>query len=149
MAVIPGVAGLGAGYPQWLYNTTTHTVSVVTSPATKFAAESVSWPAKLVFFTSQSAADTYMSSQGGGGDISKSPLTTAANTGTDVAATVGSWGTELAKFLASLQNRQMWLRIAEVIIGLGLIIVAVDELAKGTPIGDAAHAAGKAALIVR
>ena len=55
----------------------------------------------------------------------------------------------LGSVLGFIGSRQGWIRVAEVIIGCLLIIVAVDELAKGTPVGDVAHKAGKAALIIK
>jgi hypothetical protein len=53
----------------------------------------------------------------------------------------------LGSFIGFVSTRSSWIRIAEVIIGLGLVIVAVDELAKGTPAANAAHTVAKAVLL--
>lgn len=53
----------------------------------------------------------------------------------------------VTKFLGFLGDRSSWIRIAEVIIGVGLVIVAADELAKGTPAANAAHTVAKAAML--
>jgi hypothetical protein len=58
-----------------------------------------------------------------------------------------SWTASLTDILGKLSTRGFIIRIAEVIIGLGLVIVAVDELAKGTPAANAAHTVAKAALL--
>ena len=44
----------------------------------------------------------------------------------------------LQKGAAWIGNRQNWVRIAEVIMGVALVIVAVNELGKGTPLGKLA-----------
>jgi hypothetical protein len=133
MAGIPGAAGPGAPYPQWLYNTVTHTVSEVSGPAAKTAAEVVSWPAKLIFFTSQQAADAYMAAQGGGADISRSPLTKAANTATS-AATGGLTGlAAIGDFFSRLTQASTWLRIGEGILGLLLIAVGTARMTHAVP----------------
>ena len=41
------------------------------------------------------------------------------------------------KFYAILTSRGTWVRIAEGVLGVALILVAVAELAKGTPVGNA------------
>lgn len=50
-------------------------------------------------------------------------------------------------FLSFLGDRSSWIRIAEVVIGVGLVIVAVDELTKGTQAGSAVHKVAKAAYL--
>ena len=79
------------------------------------------------------------------------PPTTAGITPARIASTAvqqaGGSVPGLGGLLSFVSSRNSWIRIAEVIIGLGLVIVAVDELAKGTPAGDVAHKAAKAALL--
>lgn len=128
MASIPGAAGPGAPFPQWFYNTLTHTVSEVTSPATKGIAESVSFPAKLIFFTSQKAADDYLKSQGGGADISKSPITKVANTATDTATAAPTGLAAIGNFFGDLSQANTWIRVAKVLIGGTLLIVGLAKL---------------------
>lgn len=128
----PGAAGPGAKFPQWFVNTTTHTVSEVTSAQTKAAAEAVSFPAKLVFFTSQAAADNFLKANGGGGDISGSPLTKAANSGTDAATQAAkdaiSWEQALTNFLLALQNPSTWLRATKIVGGGALLIIGLAHI---------------------
>jgi hypothetical protein len=78
------------------------------------------------------------------------PARVASTAAGEAGAAIPSWVGAIEAFAVKLlPSRAFMIRAAEVVIGLGLIIVAVDELAKGTPVGDAAHAAGKAALIVK
>lgn len=127
MATAPGAAGAGAPYPQWTYNTTTHVVSKVTSAAAKIADETVSFPATILFFTSQSAADAYAQSHGGGTDVSNSPLTGAANATASAAPSVPGLS-QLTGFLSRLAEANLWERVAEVVIGAALIAVGVAHL---------------------
>lgn len=131
MPAIAGEAGAGAGYPQWFYNTTTHTVSKVSSATTKTIAETVSWPAKLVFFTSEAAADSYMNSQGGGGDISRSGVVNAVNKTTDTTKTAAS---DLINWPQLTNLRDLMVRVAKVVGGLILVMAGLNMLAK-----DEAH----------
>jgi hypothetical protein len=124
----PGAAGPGAKFPQWFVNTMTHTVSMVTSPETKAAAEAVSWPATLIFFTSQAAADNYLKANGGGGDISNSPVTKVANDGTDAAIKAVKGTASLTDFLGSLQNANTWIRVAKVVVGASLLIIGIAHM---------------------
>lgn len=80
----------------------------------------------------------------------KAPVIAAGNAAKKAAGQAVSWTVSLSKILAKLTNlntRNLVTRAAEVIIGLGLVIVAVEELAKGTPVGNVAHKAAKAALL--
>lgn len=54
----------------------------------------------------------------------------------------------IGDFFSKLGKANTWLRVAEVLLGAGLIIVALARLASGTPIGRAAVRAGKAAAIL-
>ena len=51
-------------------------------------------------------------------------------------------------FLSMLTSGNLWIRVAEGIVGLALIIVGLAELGQGTPIGKAATTIGKAAMIL-
>jgi hypothetical protein len=54
----------------------------------------------------------------------------------------------VSSFLGQLSNKNTWVRIAEVVLGLGLLIVGLSQLAKGTPVGNAATKVAKAAAIL-
>lgn len=54
----------------------------------------------------------------------------------------------IGDFLGRLSQASTWVRVTEALIGLGLIIVGVAKLAAGTPVGNAALTAGKAAAIL-
>lgn len=54
----------------------------------------------------------------------------------------------LTGFLGNLTNAHTWERVAQVILGLGLIIVGLAKLASGTAVGKAAMKAGKAVKIL-
>lgn len=51
-------------------------------------------------------------------------------------------------FLSRLTSANTWLRVAEVLLGTALIIVALAKLAGDTPIGRTAAKVGKAAMIL-
>jgi hypothetical protein len=54
----------------------------------------------------------------------------------------------IGDFFTKLGNANTWLRVAEVLLGAGIIIVALAKLAGDTPAGRAAVKAGKAAAIL-
>lgn len=54
----------------------------------------------------------------------------------------------IGDFFSRLTQASTWIRVAEVLLGAGLIIVAIAKLASDTPIGHAAAKAGKAAMIL-
>lgn len=56
--------------------------------------------------------------------------------------------TAIGDFFNKLGSASTWIRVAEVLLGLGLLIVGVAKLASGTPVGQAAQTAGKAAAIL-
>lgn len=74
---------------------------------------------------------------------SPNPLNDAANAAQNSDSLGG-----LTDFLSRLTSGNTWLRVAEVLLGGGLIIVALAKLASGTAAGQAAKKAGKAALIL-
>lgn len=103
MATIPGAAGPGAPFPQWTYNTQSHVVSRVNNAAAKAGAIAVTFPFKLIFFTSEAAATAYATSQGGGVNVSNSPATAAANAvGAAGQAIAGTTGTATAACAVSV-----------------------------------------------
>lgn len=54
----------------------------------------------------------------------------------------------IGDFFGRLAEGSTWIRVAEVLLGLGLIVVGLSHLAAGTPIGRAATTAGKAAALL-
>jgi hypothetical protein len=54
----------------------------------------------------------------------------------------------IGDFFSRLTEASTWLRIAEAVLGIGLIIVGLAKLAGDSAIGRAATKAGKAALIL-
>jgi hypothetical protein len=54
----------------------------------------------------------------------------------------------IGDFFQRLTQASTWIRAAEVVLGLGLIIVGLAHLASGTAVGRAAMKAGKAAAIL-
>lgn len=128
MATNPsGLAGPGAPFPQWTVILTaaeggnTGVVGKVTNALAKALVEATAFPSKVLFFTSQAAAQNYINSHGGA--VSK-PLQQLATAGQN--ATNAATGT-LAGFLTS-----SWpLRIAEIALGLVLVAVGVAKLVPG------------------
>lgn len=55
---------------------------------------------------------------------------------------------QIGTFFHSLGEANTWIRVAEVLLGLGLIIVGLARLASGTSAGKAAMKAGKAVRIL-
>ena len=119
MVAVPGAAGPGAPYPQWSYNSLTKIVAKVDNPSAKAIEVVVSFPAKLIFFTSQAAADAYMKSQGGGADISKTAINAAGNATTGIPNVLAGGG------IGSLFQSAIWERMAEAALGLMLIYIGV------------------------
>lgn len=54
----------------------------------------------------------------------------------------------IGDFFSRLTQANTWIRVAEVVLGLGLIVVGLAHLASGTAAGRAALKAGKAAAIL-
>lgn len=131
---IPGIAGPGAGYPQWgvVAGSPGQHVTKISNAAAKTLMETVSFPSKVLFFTTQQAAENWVNSNGGQTFIpgTKAPLNAAnnlLNTATDPTA-----------FLKALFTRANAVRLAEGLLGVVLIAVAAAELGKGTAIGNLA-----------
>lgn len=131
---VPGAAGPGAKYPQWSVNTTGWVVAEVVNAQEKTLAEVSTFPDKLVFFTSQAAAEQYARSQGG------TPVTSplgqlggqaALNAGSRAAAAVGNpldWLSNIGQFFSVLTQRNTWQRIIKVLIGAELVIAGLIKL---------------------
>lgn len=140
VAPIPGIAGPGAPYPQWgvAVGSPGQHVTKITNALAKTIMESVSYPSKVYFFTSQQAAENWVASNGGETFIpgTQAPLNAANNA---INATTGV-GTDFYSLAKGLTARQLWVRVAEGVLGLALLLVAVAELGKGTGIGKVAKA---------
>lgn len=54
----------------------------------------------------------------------------------------------IGDFFQRLTQGNTWIRVAEAVLGLGLVIVGLAKLASGTAVGRAAASAGKAAAIL-
>lgn len=54
----------------------------------------------------------------------------------------------IGDFFSRLSEGSTWIRVAEVIVGIGLIIAGLATVAKGTPIGQAAATAAKGAALL-
>lgn len=140
MASIPGAAGPGAPFPQWtVILGGSQIVGKVSNAVTKAGLEATSWPSKVYFFTSEAAAQAFANSNGG--SAQEGPLAPAVSAGQS-ALNAGGSAIASAKnplqFLQALFTRQNAIRFAEGILGVALILVAVAELGKGTPVGNLA-----------
>ncbi len=132
MASIPGAAGPGAKFPQWSYNTTSHQVAEVPDAFAKAAAETATWPDRLIFFTSEQAADAYMASQGGGADTSRSPVQAAANAASAAGqaaadAAKGGWHLTFGN-VSGLLGRSL-----KIVLGAILLIGGILKMADVSP----------------
>lgn len=77
----------------------------------------------------------------------QSPTPTASYTGQGGITSIPGLS-QIGDFFGALTQASTWIRVAEVLIGLGLIITGVSRLMSGTPIGNAAETAGKAAALL-
>jgi hypothetical protein len=131
MATPPGAAVKGSPFPQWFIDTSGgsgKTPDKVTNAVTKAFAISVAFPDKLVFFTSQAAAQNYANGIGGSVSVLPSNVTGDAQAAlNDAGTTVGDAAT-VGEFLGRLEEPQTWLRVAEVILGGILLIVALKAI---------------------
>ena len=128
-AIPPGGAGSSPNtYPQWGFNNSGQVVEA------KNESQKLSYSEQgyLDWFSSKAAAqNAYQGEQGvlGSGNLPS---------GLDA----------IGDFFNKLGQAGTWIRVAEVLLGLGLLIVGISKLASGTPIGNAAATAGKAAAIL-
>jgi hypothetical protein len=84
--------------------------------------------------------------QPGGPHATLTPGNVAA--GTIQAATSLTGLNAIGEFFSRLTNASTWIRVAEVLLGTGLIIVSLAALAADTPVGRAATKAGQLAKIL-
>lgn len=133
-SLAPGITTTPDKYPQWGVGG-----GVPGNPAgwkvveAKNAAQKQSYLGQGidVWFSNEADAKTFMSSQQsayGSGEPQNAP--------------------GIADFLGRLTQASTWLRVAEVLLGSALIIVALAKLASNTSVGRAATRAGKAAMIL-
>lgn len=80
-------------------------------------------------------------------DITGNPAKDAGHAAAAAAGSVPGLSA-IGDFFGRLAQASTWIRVAEVILGAGLIIVSLARLAAGTPVGQAAAKAGKAAMIL-
>ncbi len=121
----PGAAGSGAKYPQWVVNTATWTVGEVANPAAKALAIAATWPDKLVFFTSQSAAEQWVKSQG------HTPVSLpgmkqaqgAVNVGGALVGGAPDLLTALKGIWAGLSDGKMWRSLGWIVLGVVLMLL--------------------------
>lgn len=79
---------------------------------------------------------------------SPNPANDAVNAAQNATGGLGGALASIGDFFRRLTEGSTWLRIAEGLLGLGLIIVGLAKLASGTAAGRAAARAGKAAAIL-
>jgi hypothetical protein len=134
MAGIPGAAGPGAPFPQWSVNTSGYIVAEVPNASAKAIAEAVTFPDRLVFFTSQQAADRWVASQGhtpvNGTTVGQLGGQAVINAGTGAATKIDSavgnplaWLSNIGQFFTALTQPNLWLRVSKVLLG-GVLVVA-------------------------
>lgn len=157
MANPPGAAGPGAPYPQWYVNLapgTDHVPVKVGNALSKAIANTVNAPFKLVYFTSQSAAQAYANANGGSHPILPANITNdvnnAVNTSTGTVTGAVSAAATVGDFLGRLEEPQTWLRITEVVLGGILLIVAIKGIVSPvtTPITNSVKSGAKTAVKV-
>lgn len=79
---------------------------------------------------------------------SPNPLNDVTNAAENAASGPLTGLAAIGGFFSKLGQANTWLRVAEVLLGAGIIIVALARLAGDTPAGRAALKAGKAAAIL-
>ena len=137
---IPGIAGAGAPYPQWgvVVGSPGQHVTKVTNAAAKYLMETVAWPSKVYFFTSEQAAADWVNGNGGQVYVpgTQAPLN-AANNALNTATSAAS---AVPDFLSRLTNPHTWLRVAEAVVGIAFLIIGLNALLHN-PAGKAAKVA--------
>jgi hypothetical protein len=134
--IAPGVAGSTSGYPQWGVgggkpgtSSGWQIVEVTTSAQkTVYVGEGYA-----VWFTSQSAAKSYLSSE-------ENPL----ESGEPSNAIPGL--AQIGDFFGALTGKNTWIRVGKVVLGGALIIYGVNR-ATGGAVTKTAKTAGAAALL--
>lgn len=133
---VPGQAGKGAKFPQWSYNTVTHEVAEVPNSTAKAMADLVSFPDKIIFFATEAAADAYEKSQGGGVDITGSPIQGAVNATASAQSAAQSGASSV---LSWLNQPDLWTRLGEILVGVILLYTGFKAVTQATPVGDVAN----------
>ena len=137
MANPPGAAGPGAPFPQWtvtMFAGTGYPVAEVVNAQEKALAEATAFPTRLVFFTSQGAAEAYSKSLGGNGQqtpAGKLGGQAALNAGSKAVAAVGNpldWLSNIGQFFSVLTQGNTWIRITKVLVGGTLVIAGLIKL---------------------
>lgn len=121
-----GLAGPGAGYPQYAVVTgagSAYKVEPVSNALSKAALETVSWPHEVIFFVSEAAAQTYVNQHGGGASIPG--LNQAANAGATVLNAGTSAVSKSVGFLNFLKSPGSLTRLTEIVAGLVLVYIGV------------------------
>lgn len=148
MAPIPGIAGPGAGYPQWgvAVGSPGQHVTKVGNSAAKYLMESVSFPSRVYFFTSQAAAENWVNSNGGQTFLpgTQAPLGAANNALNAATGAVAG----VPDFLSRLSNPHTWLRVAEAVVGIAFLVIGLNALLHN-PAGKVARVAAKVAPLWR
>lgn len=99
-------------------------------------------------YTSYAAADAAAKSFGPNSNYSPAPGVSISPSGqTSVAGTSLAGLSQIGDFFGRLAEGSTWVRVAEVIIGLGLIVVGLAKLASGTSIGKLAGTVAKGAAL--
>ncbi len=117
-----------ATYPQWAVNGTTGVVGEVTNSVEAALAKTVAWPEKEIFFSTKAAADAYSNTIPGHVTNGIPGLTPAAQSALNTATAPVAAATTIPDFLTRLEEPQTWLRVAEVILGGILLIVAIKGM---------------------
>lgn len=142
---IPGIAGPGAPHPQWgvVVGSPGQHVTKVSNAIAKALMESVAFPSKVYFFTSEQAAVNWVNSNGGQAFIpgTQTPLNDA-NAGLNTATSAAGTAVDVAGFLSRLSNPHTWLRVAEAVVGIAFLIVGLNALLHN-PAGKVARVASK------
>ncbi|HEX6461109.1 MAG TPA: hypothetical protein VF032_19490 [Thermoleophilaceae bacterium] len=81
-----------------------------------------------------------------GAPTDKTGVPLAVQAGQSTGNTVAGWGEELAKVLATLLDPAFWLRVAEAVGGIALLLMGLKSLTGGTvdPVGAAGRVAARA-----
>lgn len=131
MASIPGIAGAGAKYPQWgvVVGSPGQHVTEVTNAAAKYLMESVSWPSKVYFFTSQQAATDWVNANGGQVYVpgTKGALN-AANNAINATTGLAQGGFKWVASLTGLSGHNLLVRGLKIILGGVMLIAGLTKL---------------------
>ena len=132
-----------AAYNAWLGNGAFNGWQVLSGPFTSEAAARAWSPAPLT------ASDWVAAGVAGVviGAGNEPDASTALAVGKSAASTLTGINA-IGDFFQRLTQSHTWIRVAEVLLGLGLIVVGLAKLSSGSAVGKAAVKAGKAAAIL-